>query len=321
MGVLDYETTHVCNGYYDLLGRKKLPEPDEISKYKTIFKCWKEGGHGKMDLHSAIRESCNVFFYNVGIEVGAEDLARVARKFGLGKVTGIDLLNEKEGLVPNDAWKQSVLREPWYKGETPPLSIGQGYLNVTPIQVVHMINILVNQGLSVPPKLYAGQPNTQPTQLPLNQEFLKRIGDGMVAVVNETGGTASSVRNEDFIIGGKTATSQVVSLETLENMEEEDREERDFQNHGWFVAYAPAEDPEISVIVLVEHGGAGSRAAAPVARKILDFYYNEIHLPRMQAQSRPSSIQSGSKTPYSTLLESAFLQRPKSIRRSFVMMN
>ncbi|MEC7539591.1 MAG: penicillin-binding transpeptidase domain-containing protein, partial [SAR324 cluster bacterium] len=223
--------------------------------------------------------------------------------------------------VPNDAWKQSVIREPWYKGETPPLSIGQGYLNVTPIQVVHMINILVNQGLSVPPKLYAGQPNTQPTQLPLNQEFLKRIGDGMVAVVNETGGTASSVRNEDFIIGGKTATSQVVSLETLENMEEEDREERDFQNHGWFVAYAPAEDPEISVVVLVEHGGAGSRAAAPVARKILDFYYNEIHLPRMQAQSRPSSIQSGSKTPYSTLLESAFLQRPKSIRRSFVMMN
>ena len=320
-GVLDYETTHVCNGYYDLLGRKKLPDPDEISKYKTIFKCWKEGGHGKMDLHSAIRESCNVFFYNVGIEVGAEDLARVARKFGLGKVTGIDLLNEKEGLVPNDAWKQSVLREPWYKGETPPLSIGQGYLNVTPIQVVHMINILVNQGLSVPPKLYAGQPNTQPTQLPLNQEFLKRIGDGMVAVGNETGGTASSVRNEDFIIGGKTATSQVVSLETLESLEEENREERDFQNHGWFVAYAPAEDPEISVIVLVEHGGAGSRAAAPVARKILDFYYNEIHLPRMQAQSRPSSIQSGSKTPYSTLLESAFLQRPKSIRRSFVMMN
>ena len=108
-----------------------------------------------MDMHSAIRESCNVFFYNVGIEVGAEDLARVARKFGLGKVTGIDLLNEKEGLVPNDAWKQSVLREPWYKGETPPLSIGQGYLNVTPIQVVHMINILVNQGLSVPPKLHA----------------------------------------------------------------------------------------------------------------------------------------------------------------------
>ena len=194
-----------------------------------------------MDLHSAIRESCNVFFYNVGIEGGAEDLARVARKFGFGKVTGIELLNEKEGLVPNDAWKQSVLREPWYKGETPPLSIGQGYLNVTPIQVVHMINILVNQGLSVPPKLYAGQPNTQPTQLPLNQEFLKRIGDGMVAVVNETGGTASSVRNEDFIIGGKTATSQVVSLETLESLEEENREERDFQNHGWFVAYAPAE--------------------------------------------------------------------------------
>ena len=88
----------------------------------------------------------------------------------------------------------------------------------------------------------------------------------MVAVVNETGGTASSVRNEDFIIGGKTATSQVVSLETLESLEEENREERDFQNHGWFVAYAPAEDPEISVIVLVEHGGAGSRAAAAVAR-------------------------------------------------------
>ena len=305
-GVLDDETTHVCKGYYDLLGRKKLPEPDEVSKFKTIFKCWKEGGHGKMDLHSAIRESCNVFFYNVGIQVGAEELARVSKLFGLGQKTGISLLNEKEGLVPNDAWKQSVLKEPWYRGETPPLAIGQGYLNVTPFQVVNMINIVANRGLWVPPMLYAGQPNEKSVQLSLNQEFLGRILDGMVAVVNETGGTAGSVRNEDFTIAGKTATSQVVSHETLESLEEEEREERDLQNHGWFVSFAPAEDPEISVVVLVEHGGAGSRSAAPKARKILEFYYSEIYLPRMQTQSQPSGINPDFKHSYSFKLASSF---------------
>jgi penicillin-binding protein 2 len=177
---------------------------------------------------------------------------------------------------------------------------------VTPIQVVNMINIVANRGLWVPPRLYAGQPNEKSVQLSLNQEFLGRILDGMVAVVNETGGTAGSVRNEDFTIAGKTATSQVVSHETLESLEEEEREERDLQNHGWFVSFAPAEDPEISVVVLVEHGGAGSRSAAPKARKILEFYYSEIYLPRMQTQSQPSGINPDFKHSYSFKLASSF---------------
>ena len=306
LGVIDENTEQLCKGYYDLLGRDQLPAPGE-STFKTVFKCWKEGGHGKVQLHQAIRESCNVFFYKVGTEVGVDQLYRYASMFGLGKKTGLGLPHEKEGLVPNSNWKDKTYGEPWYLGETPPLAIGQGYLTVTPIQVLNMVNIVANRGLWVPPKLYYGQETALPKRLPLNPQYLERIREGMVAVVNEPGGTASQVRIEGFTVAGKTATSQVVSKETLAALDEEAQEEKALQNHGWFVAFGPAEDPEISVLVLVEHGGSGSKSAAPVAGRILDYYVDQIYQPPVNASKTtlPKQESLDTKT-YSERLRAAF---------------
>jgi penicillin-binding protein 2 len=144
-------------------------------------------------------------------------------------------------------------------------------------------------------------------ELGLSQELLGILRQGMVAVVNAPGGTATRVRFADFTVGGKTATSQVISLETRDSLSEEDRKKREFQDHAWFVAYGPAEDPEISVLVLVEHGGGGSRVAAPVARAILQFYIDTIATPRQNARTTPSGAMPPTALAYRTQLQTAFL--------------
>ena len=204
-------------------------------------------------------------------------LHKYANLFRLGKLTGVGLLNEKAGSIPSSSWKKRVYNEPWYGGETPSMAIGQGYIIVTPLQVINMINILANDGMWIPPRLFLEDEGTALQQIPLNKEYLSLIRKGMVAVVNEVGGTARKVQFEEFTVAGKTATSQVISHKTRETLEEELEEEeklkKEFQNHAWFVAFGPAEDPEISVIALVEHGESGSGAAAPVVRKILELLY------------------------------------------------
>ena len=267
-GAITPETEYVCNGFFHVKGRS---EP---------FKCWKETGHGRVKLHDAIKGSCNVFFYNTGMGAGVDELHKYASLFRLGKLTGVGLLNEKAGLIPSNSWKKRVFNEPWYGGETTSMSIGQGYIIVTPLQVINMINILANDGMWMPPRLFLEDEGTAPQQIPLNKEYLSLIRKGMVAVVNEAGGTARKVQFEEFTVAGKTATSQVISHKTMETLDEEAKLKKEFQNHAWFVAFGPAEDPEISVIALVEHGGGGSRVAAPVVRKILNYYIDNIYKPK-----------------------------------------
>ena len=170
-----------------------------------------------------------------------------------------------------------------------------------------MVNIVANNGVWAPPRLLLDEPARPSVDLGLSQELLGILRQGMVAVVNESGGTATRVRFADFTIGGKTATSQVISLETRNSLSDEDREKREFQNHAWFVAYGPADDPEISVLVLVEHGGGGSRAAAPVARAILQFYIDTIATPRQNARTAPSEVVQPTPLAYRTRLQTAFL--------------
>tara|TARA_B100000953_G_scaffold67928_1_gene54478 strand:+ start:4 stop:1890 length:1887 start_codon:yes stop_codon:yes gene_type:complete len=268
--VITPETEHVCNGLFYVKGRE------------TPFKCWKENGHGRVALIDAIKGSCNVYFYNTGMEVGVDAMHKYAGLFGLGQLTGLGLLNEKAGLIPSSNWKQRVLNEPWYLGEMPSMAIGQGYIIVTPLQVLNMINILANDGMWMPPKLLLDQEGISPRHIPLKREYLSLIREGMVAVVNEVGGTARKVQFEEFTVAGKTATSQVVSHETMETLDDEAKSKREIQNHAWFVAFGPAEDPEISVLALVEHGGGGSKAAAPIVRKILTYYIDNIYQPKPQ---------------------------------------
>jgi penicillin-binding protein 2 len=148
------------------------------------------------------------------------------------------------------------------------------------MQVINLINILANDGLWIPPSLFKEQKGLKPQQIPLKEEYLNLIREGMVAVVNSPGGTAKKVKFEEFTVAGKTATSQVISHKTLETMDNETKANKIFQNHAWFVAFGPAEDPEISVLALVEHGGGGSKAAAPVVRKILSYYIDNIYKPK-----------------------------------------
>ena len=267
-GVITPQTEHVCKAEYFIKGRD---EP---------FKCWKEEGHGKVNLLKAIMGSCNIYFYNTGVGAGVEQIHKYAKLFRLGKITGMGLHNEKAGTIPNNEWKIANLKEPWYEGETPVASIGQGYITTTPIQVINLINILANDGLWIPPSLFKEQKGLKPQKIPLKEEYLNLIREGMVAVVNSPGGTAKKVKFEEFTVAGKTATSQVISHKTLETMDNETKANKIFQNHAWFVAFGPAEDPEISVLALVEHGGGGSKAAAPVVRKILSYYIDNIYKPK-----------------------------------------
>lgn len=271
-GEINASTRHFCDGNYFVKGRT------------TPFRCWKKGGHGSVDVVEAIQHSCNVFFYNVGAGVGVDRIYETSRLFGLGQLTQLGLPSEKMGLVPSSDWKERQFGERWYAGETPSLSIGQGYLSLTPLQVLNMVNVVANGGTWHRPRLLIKAP-AESKDLGLNPEYLRLIREGMVAVVNAPGGTAGKVRLENFTVAGKTATSQVISRETLESLEEEEQESKDYQNHAWFAAFAPAEDPEISMIVLVEHGGGGSRAAAPVAREILEYYLNNIREARQNAST------------------------------------
>ena len=274
LGAITLKTEHVCKGTFTVKGRE---EP---------YKCWKEEGHGKVSLLDAIKGSCNVYFYNVGMEIGVDVMHKYANLFGLGQLTGLGLMNEKEGLIPSSKWKKRALKEQWYEAENTAMAIGQGYIIVTPLQVINMINILANKGKLIPPKLFLEQDGLLQHQLYLKEEHMSLIRKGMIAVVNENGGTARKVQFEEFTVAGKTATSQVVSHKTLETMDNETKAKRLYQNHAWFVAFGPAGDPEISVLALVEHGGGGSKAAAPVVRKILSYYIDNIYKPKSEKTTK-----------------------------------
>ena len=266
-GIIDNETEYMCNGYYYLKGRS------------TPYKCWrwKFGGHGIVDLSKAIEGSCNVYFYHIAEELGVDKIHDIAKRFGLGKTVGIGLKNEKAGNIPSSEWKQKTFGEPWYRGETPPVSIGQGFVTTTPLQVINFINIIATLGEYVPPHLIASEQPPTPQSLELDKKYLSWIRDGMVAAVNEKRGTARKVRVKDIPIAGKTGTAQVVGHKTLANLTDKEKEDKSLQNHAWLAAFGPAYDPEISVVVLVEHGGGGSTAAGPIAKQILDFYFENYY--------------------------------------------
>jgi penicillin-binding protein 2 len=267
-GVIDDQTILNCPGYYRFGNR--------------VYRCWKKGGHGKVDIIKAVEESCDVFFYQVGARLGVDRLAWYAKAFGLGSPTGIFLDQEAHGLIPTAAWKKKRTGIPWQKGETLSVAIGQGFNLATPLQMAVLAAAVGNGGKRYQPMildriqsadgevLQKNEPRLT-GKLPISPANLDRVKLGLWKVVNGENGTARGSRLADIDFSGKTGTSQVVSRKEDEALAEEDIPIH-LRAHAWFVAYAPSEQPTIAVAVVVEHGEHGSGAAAPIAREMIKTY-------------------------------------------------
>lgn len=241
-----------------------------IRIYGHPFSCWFKGGHGSMNLTNGIKNSCNIYFYQVGKSMGIEEIAKYARILGMGARTGIDLPGEKEGLVPDPDWKKKARNEPWYPGETISVSIGQGPLQVTPLQIAVQTAIIANRGDTVIPYLLTDdvRDRTGPVKVEIPESIFETVITGMWKSVNEEGtGRASKIQG--FDVCGKTGSTQVVSTATAEKL---GTKEKIVKTHSWFTGFAPRIDPEIVVTVLVEYGGMGGTTAAPLARELFSLY-------------------------------------------------
>lgn len=255
-GVIDETTTVFC--------------PGSATYYGRTFKCHKKGGHGTVNLHRALAQSCDVFFYMVGNRLGIDKIAKYAEMAGLGKETGIDLPHEKAGVVPSSAWKVRRFREKWYAGETISVSIGQGALTVTPIQLAHAIGGIVTGGVWMRPHLVKDERQTVPARkAELNLENVNRVMYGMYAVVNE-GGTGAGSRIPGVEFSGKTGSAQRASNEFMKKKDPS----ADYRDDGWFVGFAPRSQPEIVVAALFEHGEHGD-LAAPIVRDVIKAWHDK----------------------------------------------
>lgn len=237
--------------------------------YNRNQRCWKASGHGWVDLDDAIANSCDIYFYAKGEEIGIERIAAFARKMGLGRRSGIGIQGERAGLVPDPEWSRKTRGAPWYPGETISVSIGQGPILASPLQIAVLLSSVANGGRIVVPHLVLGEePAGQ--EIELDPGDLERVRLALLHVVEEGSGRAAAVL--DVNIAGKTGTSQVIEQKTWIRSEDLPLEHRD---HAWFAAYAPFENPELVVVVLLEHGGLGGANAAPVAREIYEKYFSD----------------------------------------------
>lgn len=264
-GAINTATKRFCPGHYKYGNR--------------IYRCWKKWGHGEVNVIQALEKSCDVFFYRAGEDIGVDTLAQYARGCGLGKTSGIELDNERAGLIPTSDWKRRRYGVPWQGGETLSIAIGQGFNLVTPLQMAVFIAAVGNGGTIYKPKIlksvqeYDGKKIPRDESeilggLPASRRTLEIVRKGLLDVVQGTRGTARSIRIKGVEIAGKTGTAQVFSLKKgdRDRLDELDYYLRD---HAWFVCYAPATDPVIAVSVMIEHGEHGSTAAAPVAKELV----------------------------------------------------
>jgi penicillin-binding protein 2 len=245
--------------------------PGQLRLGNATFRCWKKGGHGTVNMTQAIQQSCDVYFYDLARKLGIDRIAAMARRFGLGGPTGLDLPGEKSGLVPTTAWKEAVYGEPFHPGDTVVAGIGQGYMLTTPLQLGLMVARIASGRTLVPHLVHVGDEPAPDIGVAL--EHLAVVREGMNQVTNSQRGTAYRARivEPGLEMAGKTGTAQVRRLTQAErdrNLKLEDIpwEHRD---HGLFVAFAPVAAPRYACAVVVEHGGSGSKAAAPIARDIL----------------------------------------------------
>jgi penicillin-binding protein 2 len=270
--IINESTSINCSGSYDL--------------GTSTFKCWNKKGHGATNLHKSLRESCDVFFYQLGEKLGVDKIAAAAQAFKLGTPLGVELLNERSGLIPTSEWKQKRFGKRWYHGETLPVAIGQGAVLLTPIQMASMTATIANEGTIYRPHLVkrivdADGKTLRETKTEIigtasfSKESFRLVKQGMLAVVNEPGGTGAMARLYDVKVAGKTGTSQAVKMRDSKMSTS-----YQFRDHALFVAFAPFEKPEVAVAVVVEHGEHGGTAAAQIAARILRVYFDGKKPPR-----------------------------------------
>ena len=269
--------------------------PGKARKYRD----WKKGGHGLVNMDSAIAQSCDVYFYELGDELGIDRMHEFLTQFNLGSVTNLDTVGEVKGLMPSPSWKRSARGQPWYPGETVITSIGQGYMLTTPLQLAVMTAYIANHGSMYQPRFVRATRRAgtfkfdQKEPMPIanvkvdNERYWQAIENAMVSVVHAPNGTARRIGlDAPYKIAGKTGTAQVFGIAQDEEYDIETTPKH-LQDHALFVAYAPVDDPVIALAVVVENGGSGSGTAAPVARKILDAYLlDEKKLEGKQIASR-----------------------------------
>jgi penicillin-binding protein 2 len=252
------------------------------------FHCWRKAGHGPMNLHRAMVHSCDIYFYEVGRRLGIERINEWSRRFGLGAPTGLDLDKEMPGLAPSSAWKKARFHQPWREGDTISVAIGQGYNLTTPIQMARVVAAIANGGSVYKPYivekvespageiLYQAKPEVQ-SRLGASPATLEAVRQSLVGVVND--GTAKAARLSHIQVAGKTGTAQVVAIDRDDPKKKQARGRED---HAWFVAYAPADDPQVAVAVLVEHGGHGGSQAAPLASRVINARLSEPKVAQAQ---------------------------------------
>ncbi len=258
-----------CHGYYQL--------PGVSHQYRD----WKKGGHGSVNMNKAITESCDVYFYRLAATLGIDHMHSFLQKFGFGEKSGIDLVGEKAGLLPSREWKRDQKNQAWYPGETLITGIGQGYHQVTPLQLARATATLANSGNIVTPflvdKIVTTQttspgPETQQKTIPLKSNNINTIVAAMVNVVHSAHGTAKGINNDiSYQIAGKTGTAQVMGIKQNARYNENNIDFK-FRDHALFIAFAPADDPKIAVAVVVENGGHGGSVAAPIAGQVIKQY-------------------------------------------------
>lgn len=273
-GIGSENTAFICKGKMEL-GR--------------TFSCWEKEGHARINLIEAIAYSCDIYFYNLALKTGIDHLSRYALESGLGKNTGIDLPYEKKGFVPSRSWKKNFFRifsqKKWYPGETMVVAIGQGHITVTPLQMAVLYAAIANKGDIYKPHLVRAMERggkeisiykpAPAGRLPFNQKTLSIIRKGLYEVVQGHGekeGTGIMAKMEKVKAAGKTGTAQVVGKNKFENKEVPFK----YRDHAWFAGFAPYENPEIVVVVLIEHGGSGANVAAPIFKELMEFYFDKI---------------------------------------------
>ncbi|MBI2342003.1 MAG: penicillin-binding protein 2 [Deltaproteobacteria bacterium] len=243
---------------------------------KRFYQCWRDGGHGLIDIKTAITSSCDTFFYQLGLKLGVDKIAKYANLLGLGHVTGIDLPSEKSGIIPTSEWKEKTYGNKWQDGENLSIAVGQGYDTVSPLQNALMIATIANGGKKITPHIMSaavdqnGNETYRWQEIKADQilepESVKIVKEGLIGVVENPSGTAYRLKKLGLKIAGKTGTAQVISREAWKSGVEK------LKDHAWFVGFAPYDNPKIAVAAIVEHGGFGASAAAPVVGEIIKTY-------------------------------------------------
>ncbi len=277
--------TTFCPGYATFYGRQ--------------FKCYvywaHKPGHGTVDIHRAVNQSCDIFFYNLGVRLGIDRISYYATKLGLGHKTGIDLPSEETGLMPSEEWVHRVFHRKWYAGETVSVAIGQGAVTTTPLQLARLIGGIASGGVFMQPHMLKDAPNVGEEKFPLSDSTVEKITDDMYGVINK-GGTGAALKLQDIEFSGKSGTAQVIGYNTRDRVGKQKR----FVDNAWFVGYAPRRNPEIVVSVLVQESGKhGGEAAGPVVRDIIKAYYdkkNKKTQGQYTAQTKPPEPRPEPKT-------------------------